>query len=97
MVNQYLPKLKINIRKSSIVNKSGEYGAGLRVSELVRLRVQDVDLERGTVTVRGGIRLQRICWRTARICGRSRSCWGTRTSRRQRSSCMWRWARTGWG
>jgi integron integrase len=31
-----------------------QYGAGLRVSELVRLRVQDVDLVRGTVTVRGG-------------------------------------------
>ena len=31
-----------------------QYGAGLRVSELVRLRVQDVDLERGTVTIRGG-------------------------------------------
>jgi hypothetical protein len=31
-----------------------QYGAGLRVSELVRLRVQDVDLERGTVTAGGG-------------------------------------------
>jgi integron integrase len=31
-----------------------QYGAGLRLSELVRLRVQDVDLERGTVTVRQG-------------------------------------------
>lgn len=31
-----------------------QYGAGLRVSELVRLRIKDVDLERGTVTVRGG-------------------------------------------
>jgi site-specific recombinase XerD len=31
-----------------------QYGAGLRVSELVRLRVQDVDLGRGTVTIRGG-------------------------------------------
>lgn len=31
-----------------------QYGAGLRLSELVRLRVQDVDLERGTVTVRAG-------------------------------------------
>jgi len=31
-----------------------QYGAGLRLSELVRLRVQDVDVERGTVTVRGG-------------------------------------------
>ncbi len=31
-----------------------QYGAGLRLSELVRLRVQDVDVGRGTVTVRGG-------------------------------------------
>lgn len=31
-----------------------QYGAGLRLSELVRLRVQDVDLGRGTVTVRRG-------------------------------------------
>ena len=31
-----------------------QYGAGLRLSEVVRLRVKDVDLERGTVTVRGG-------------------------------------------
>jgi site-specific recombinase XerD len=29
-------------------------GAGLRLSELVRLRVKDVDLDRGTVTVRQG-------------------------------------------
>ncbi|MGF1657172.1 MAG: integron integrase [Verrucomicrobiales bacterium] len=31
-----------------------QYGAGLRVSELVRLRIKDVDLERGTVTIRQG-------------------------------------------
>jgi integrase len=31
-----------------------QYGAGLRLSELMRLRVKDVDLERGTVTVRLG-------------------------------------------
>jgi integron integrase len=31
-----------------------QYGAGLRLSEVMRLRVQDVDLERGTVTVRQG-------------------------------------------
>ncbi|MEX2580941.1 MAG: integron integrase [Verrucomicrobiales bacterium] len=31
-----------------------QYGAGLRRSELVRLRVKDVDLARGTLTVRGG-------------------------------------------
>ena len=31
-----------------------QYGAGLRLSELVRLRIKDVDLERGTITVRQG-------------------------------------------
>ena len=31
-----------------------QYGAGLRLSELVRLRIKDVDLLRGTLTVRKG-------------------------------------------
>ena len=31
-----------------------QYGAGLRLSELVRMRIKDVDLGRGTVTVRKG-------------------------------------------
>ena len=31
-----------------------QYGAGLRLSELVRLRIQDVDVGRGTLTVRQG-------------------------------------------
>jgi len=31
-----------------------QYGAGLRLSEVIRLRVQDVDVMRGMVTVRGG-------------------------------------------
>lgn len=31
-----------------------QYGAGLRLTELVRLRIKDVDMGRGTVTVRGG-------------------------------------------
>ncbi len=31
-----------------------QYGAGLRLSELVRLRIKDVDLVRGTLTVRKG-------------------------------------------
>ena len=31
-----------------------QYGSGLRLSELMRLRIKDVDVERGTVTVRQG-------------------------------------------
>ena len=31
-----------------------QYGAGLRLNELVRLRVKDIDRKRGQVTVRGG-------------------------------------------
>jgi integron integrase len=31
-----------------------QYGSGLRLTKLLRLRIKDVDLERGTVTVRGG-------------------------------------------
>jgi integron integrase len=31
-----------------------QYGAGLRLTELIQLRVKDVDLERGVVTVRAG-------------------------------------------
>ena len=31
-----------------------QYGAGLRLSELVRMRIQDVDVGRGTLTVRQG-------------------------------------------
>lgn len=31
-----------------------QYGAGLRLSEVVRLRIKDIDLDRGTVTVRLG-------------------------------------------
>lgn len=31
-----------------------QYGSGLRLGELVKLRVKDIDLERRTVTIRGG-------------------------------------------
>ncbi len=31
-----------------------QYGAGLRLTELARLRIKDVDLERGVLTIRGG-------------------------------------------
>lgn len=31
-----------------------QYGAGLRLSELMSLRIKDIDLDRGTLTVRQG-------------------------------------------
>ncbi|MGD1979382.1 MAG: integron integrase [Akkermansiaceae bacterium] len=31
-----------------------QYGSGLRLTELIRLRIKDVDLDRGLLTVRGG-------------------------------------------
>ncbi|MFD2302229.1 tyrosine-type recombinase/integrase, partial [Roseibacillus ishigakijimensis] len=31
-----------------------QYGAGLRLKELVRLRVKDIDWEQGLITIRGG-------------------------------------------
>ena len=31
-----------------------QYGAGLRVNELLRLRVKDLDFDRGQLSVRGG-------------------------------------------
>ena len=31
-----------------------QYGAGLRLSELVRLRIKDIDVDRGMLTVRMG-------------------------------------------
>ena len=46
-----------------------DYGGGLRVSELVRLRIQDVDMERGSVILRGA-----PC----------KTCWDTRKSKRRR-------------
>jgi site-specific recombinase XerD len=63
-----------------------QYGAGLRLSELVRLRIKDVDGERGTVTVRCGkgdkdrvtVLPHSLREEVARI------------FRRPRSTCMWR-------
>jgi integron integrase len=49
-------KLKERERKEAPYELAArlQYGAGLRLSELVRLRVQDVDVARGTLTVRLG-------------------------------------------
>ena len=52
------------------------YGSGLRLMEAVRLRVKDIDFERGEIMVREakGGRDQVICWdrrRPARKCARS--------------------------
>jgi len=43
-----------NLEARYVLAAKLQYGAGLRLSELVRLRIKDIDLERGTVTVRGG-------------------------------------------
>ena len=54
---QLFAKLKAQEQREARYKQAAarlQYGAGLRVSELVRLRVQDVDVGRGTVTVRGG-------------------------------------------
>ena len=47
------PKAKKHNARYGLVARL-QYGAGLRLSEVVRLRVKDVDLDRGTVTVRQG-------------------------------------------
>ena len=50
---QVLEKMEADNSRYGLVARV-QYGAGLRLSEVVRLRIKDVDLERGTVTVRCG-------------------------------------------
>jgi integron integrase len=60
-----------------------QYGAGLRLSEVVRLRVKDLDLDRGTVTVRLGkgdkdrmtVLPKRMCKELAEQIERARALW----------------------
>ncbi len=60
-----------------------QYGAGLRLSEVVRLRVKDLDLDRGTVTVRQGkgdkdrmtVLPKRMCKELAEQIERARAAW----------------------
>lgn len=60
-----------------------QYGAGLRLSEVVRLRVKDLDLDRGTVTVRLGkgdkdrmsVLPKRLCDELAEQIERARILW----------------------
>lgn len=60
-----------------------QYGAGLRLSEVVRLRVKDIDLDRGTVTVRQGkgdkdrmtVLPKRLCEELAEQVERARALW----------------------
>jgi len=49
-INWVLDKLEPLYRLPAEV----QYGSGLRLAELVRLRVKDLDLDRGLITVRGG-------------------------------------------
>jgi site-specific recombinase XerD len=60
-----------------------QYGAGLRLSEVVRLRIKDVDLDRGTVTVRLGkgdkdrmtVLPKRLCEELSEQVERARALW----------------------
>jgi len=60
-----------------------QYGAGLRLSEVVRLRIKDIDLDRGTVTVRQGkgdkdrmsVLPKRLCEELAEQIERARALW----------------------
>ncbi len=49
-----LRRLFEHLRGTARLMAQLQYGAGLRIMELIRLRVQDLDLERGIVTVRSG-------------------------------------------
>ena len=64
-----------------------QYGAGLRLSELVRMRVQNVDAGCGC-----GMWVQDVDPSLLRYAGagRSKICWGTGKSPRRRFTCMWR-------
>ncbi len=60
-----------------------QYGAGLRLSEVVRLRIKDIDLDRRTVTVRLGkgdkdrmsVLPKRLCLELAEQIERARALW----------------------
>ncbi len=49
-----LLRLFANLRGLALLMAQLQYGAGLRIMELIRLRVKDLDLERGIVTVHSG-------------------------------------------
>ncbi len=49
-----IDKILKNMRGIPLLMAKLTYGAGLRLMECVRLRIGDVDLERGVLTVRGG-------------------------------------------
>jgi len=87
-----------------------QYGAGLRLSELMNVRVKDIDLDRGTLSVRQGkgdkdrmtvipksLResLAGQIKKTRMICGRSKNSWDMKTLRRRRSTFMWQLVKTG--
>ncbi len=50
---ELLGDMKENERRYSLAAEL-QYGAGLRLSELMSLRIKDIDLDRGTLTVRQG-------------------------------------------
>lgn len=49
-----IPRLFQELEPHYLLAAKLQYGAGLRLSELVNLRIKDIDLDRGVVTIRGG-------------------------------------------
>ncbi len=64
------------------------YAAGLRVSEVVTLRVEDIDSARMLIHVRQGKGQKDTCSRRARTSAPSRRCWVTLRCQRPRSMPM---------
>ena len=54
LAQEEIPKLITQLENRYCLAAKLQYGAGLRLSELVNLRVKDVDLQRGMITIRGG-------------------------------------------
>lgn len=77
-----VPKPKTHTVRYGLVARL-QYGAGLRLSEVVRLRVKDIDLDRGTLTVRQGkgdkdrmtVLPKRLCKELAEQIERARAHW----------------------
>ena len=54
LTREEIESLFANLSSRYLLAARLQYGAGLRISELMRLRIKDIDLTRGMLTVRSG-------------------------------------------